>query len=114
MSHDLHGHSVGAGAWRAIATCLRRTLRTPDVTIRYGGDEFLLPLPGETTEGAQRVLSEIRDSIAAIALRTNEGRLVPLSVGGGIAMFPEDGKNLRDLLMSADKGLLASKRAVFD
>jgi len=111
--NDLHGHSVGDDALILVAGRLRQELRGTDVIIRFGGDEFLLLLPGETREGAQSVLEKVKESVKKLSLKNNQGKPVPLSVSGGIAMFPEDGEVFRTLLEKVDKELQVAKRSIF-
>ena len=53
--NDAHGHAVGDGMLRAFADVLRETLRESDVAGRWGGEEFLLLLPGADEEGAAQL-----------------------------------------------------------
>lgn len=64
--NDAHGHLAGAEAVRTVGQLLGERLPQPSVACRYGGDEFVVALPGRTSEQACRVADAIRLAVAAI------------------------------------------------
>ena len=77
--------------------------RAIDTPARYGGDEFALVLPEAGREVAARVVSRIRERLAA------EKEEPALSVSAGVAAFPEDGDTAEKLLGAADRALYGMK-----
>ena len=63
--NDEHGHAVGDAVLRAFAEVLRETLRESDVAGRWGGEEFLLLLPGADEDGAVQLAERVRARLAA-------------------------------------------------
>ncbi|NLO97521.1 MAG: GGDEF domain-containing protein, partial [Peptococcaceae bacterium] len=75
-------------------------IRSIDVLGRYGGDEFLIILPGTTVEEALRVAERFRQQAKA-----QSGSTVSI----GIASYPADGKTVQELINVADKGMYQAK-----
>jgi diguanylate cyclase (GGDEF)-like protein len=82
--NDDHGHAAGDAALRAFVDHTRALLREQDLFGRYGGEEFVLLLPGLDTAGAAAVAERIRRVTAALALNAPPGGSVPLSVSVGL------------------------------
>jgi diguanylate cyclase (GGDEF)-like protein len=95
--NDSEGHVAGDAVLRAVATTVRRGLRSYDLVMRYGGDEFICVLFGADRSGAERLLGEVR---AAIEEATGG-----VSVSVGLAeLEPDD--DAQTLLRRADDALL--------
>jgi len=111
LQNELGGRAHGDRVIRHVADTLRRGIREEDVLARFGGDEFLLVLPGLHFAGAvavaERLFRELRERPAA-----TEGMSVPtVTVSAGVALFPSRDVRTRDsLLRSADAALGAAKR----
>jgi len=101
--NDQYGHLTGSRALVRIGKILRSHSRAIDTAARYGGDEFALVLPEASKDTASRVVSRIRERLAA------EPEHPALSVSAGVAAFPEDGDTPEKLLGSADRALYAMK-----
>jgi diguanylate cyclase (GGDEF)-like protein len=102
--NDHHGHLVGSRALCRVADVLRVHCREVDTPARYGGDEFALVLPETDRQAALQVAKRISERIAA------ETELPRLSVSIGVAVYPEDGQTMEQLLGSADHALYQEKR----
>ena len=101
--NDHFGHLTGSRALVRIGKVLRNHSRAIDTAARYGGDEFALVLPEAAKDIATRVVSRIRERLAA------ESEPPALSVSAGVAAFPEDGDTPEKLLGAADRALYAMK-----
>jgi diguanylate cyclase (GGDEF)-like protein len=101
--NDHFGHLTGSRALVRIGKVLRNHSRAIDTAARYGGDEFALVLPEAPKDIATRVVSRIRERLAA------ESEPPALSVSAGVAAFPEDGDTPEKLLGAADRALYAMK-----
>ena len=108
--NDTYGHQAGDRALTALGEAIRNAVRSTDFAARYGGDEIVIILP-ETKLAkaydlfARRIKQEIEDGFMRIS-----GTGSRLSVTIGIASYPRDGKNAKDLVLSADRALLNAKK----
>ncbi|NMH98695.1 GGDEF domain-containing protein [Pseudonocardia acidicola] len=121
--NDRHGHLAGDQVLSAIAGALRAEVRDNDLVGRFGGEEFVVLLPGlglgDRPNGERSELHFVAERIRqridhlAVEIPTPDGPLtvndISVSVGG--ATFPQDGAELRQLLEVADSALYAAKRA---
>jgi diguanylate cyclase (GGDEF)-like protein len=108
--NDEHGHPVGDTVLREFAAVLARTVRDVDIASRWGGEEFLLVLPGTDAAGAVRLAQRIRDYVEGRTLVTPEGIPVRITASFGVAEL-EDGDAAEQLVASADAALYQAKRA---
>lgn len=106
--NDLHGHAVGDEVLRVVAEVLRETLRESDVAGRWGGEEFLLLLPGADEEGAAQLAERVRVALAARSIPSLPGLRVTASFG--VAEYAGE-TNPEQLLEAADGALYRAKRA---
>ncbi len=108
LYNDTHGHQAGDAALQRVAAALREACREEDTIGRYGGDEFLVVVPGLVTEDAGDLARRLCDAVAARTLRLG-GQVLPLRASAGVATYPRDGAG-RDLLVAcADARLYESK-----
>lgn len=103
--NDRFGHAAGDDLLRDVAHALSRSLRAPDTVARFGGDEFCVLAPETDTLGTDRLTTRIIDAVRAVSAGPNDLRATL-----GIAVFPDDGRTVSDLLEAADQRLIASKR----
>jgi diguanylate cyclase (GGDEF)-like protein len=104
--NDIRGHQAGDELLRAVATAMAQQLRPYDQVARYGGDEFVLLLPGSDEEAATVVAERVRDAVA------ERMAALPDSAGAcsiGIAAWHEP-LDADALLDHADRALLLAKR----
>jgi diguanylate cyclase (GGDEF)-like protein len=106
--NDVHGHAVGDEVLRIFANVLRETLRESDRAGRWGGEEFLLLLPGADGEGAAQLADRVRVALAAREIESVPGLRVTASFG--VAEYAGE-SNSEDLVAAADGALYRAKRA---
>lgn len=106
--NDTSGHQAGDALLKMVAEMLSRTIRTADVTGRLGGDEFAVILPEISAGGAIEVAKKILLRLSETQLNVN-GRTYKIAASVGIALFPEHGKNVHDLLAAADLAMYQAK-----
>jgi diguanylate cyclase (GGDEF)-like protein len=106
--NDAHGHAVGDEVLRVFAAVLRETLRESDVAGRWGGEEFLLLLPGADEEGAAQLAERVRIGLAAGGIPSVPGLRVTASFG--VAEYAGQTKT-EELVAGADSALYRAKRA---
>ncbi len=105
--NDVHGHAAGDAMLRHLGEVLRARLRASDGLYRWGGDEFLLVLPGSRPAEAQR-LAETTLARAG-ELPVGEGRIaVRLSVSAGSASYV-GGEDLHRAIETADREMYRQK-----
>ncbi|MDX6487592.1 MAG: two-component system, cell cycle response regulator [Gaiellaceae bacterium] len=107
--NDRYGHPAGDAVLRAFAGILEETLRDADLAGRWGGEEFLLLLPGTDNEGGTLLAERIRATLAGRAILTPDGRAAHVTASFGLAtLLP--GMTEAQLVASADAALYAAKR----
>lgn len=106
--NDLCGHAVGDKVLQDFARVCRDSIRTPDILGRWGGEEFLLVMPGTTLDVALVILERVRSRALGIPLpATGAGLRVALSAG--LATNEFDVRSLDDLIARADAALYQAK-----
>ncbi len=118
--NDRFGHAAGDDILREASRLMRSVVRTHDVVARIGGDEFAVIFwdaqgprrphsqhPNDVRQAAQRFQQAIRDSRFPRLLDQSRGTL---TISGGLASFPWDGRTPNELMERADAMCLESKR----
>lgn len=115
--NDGHGHIVGTHLLAEVASVLRGVLRDSDLCYRYGGDEFVVIIPGSNgDEGriiGERILGAIRHKNFEIP-DIDQGKEIhrlKLSASIGVAGFPEDARTRDEVLSIADKMMYQAKES---
>jgi diguanylate cyclase (GGDEF)-like protein len=106
--NDEHGHAVGDEVLRTFAEVLRETLRESDVAGRWGGEEFLLLLPGADEEGAAQLAERVRAGLAERSIPGASGLRVTASFG--VAEYVPQ-SDVEQLVAAADGALYRAKGA---
>ncbi|TDE31076.1 GGDEF domain-containing protein [Actinomadura sp. 6K520] len=106
--NDTHGHLMGDQVLVGVASTLCHQLRDYDVVGRFGGEEFVVLLPGADTVEACRVAERLRGRVRRLAVPAEEGT-VTVTVSVGVALFRTHGQDLLELLASADLALYRAK-----
>lgn len=109
--NDEHGHLVGSRLLTEIAQVIPRVLREGSIVARYGGDEFVVLLPGIDDKGAPAIAERIRARIASHPFLTREGLGLNVTTCIGVASYPTHGAHAQALLDSADRAMYLGKRA---
>ena len=107
--NDAYGHLAGDRALQAVARVLQESTRSYDTCIRYGGDEFVVLLSSCGRAEAEDRRRLLQEAVAAIKLRTDDGREIALKVSAGASVFPEDGDTYERLLARADRRMYRNK-----
>ena len=106
--NDTFGHAIGDKLLIKVAHIIRPLLRGGDVLGRFGGDEFLLIMPGSDESGVilvtQRILDVFKNSFKI------EGHTLRITPSIGIAIYPDHGGDIETLLKHADTAMYESKR----
>jgi len=109
--NDQYGHLIGDRVLRSVADCMSAEIRSYDVAGRFGGEEFVLLLPGAGPVRSLAVAERLRRQLDVQAVATDDGRAVHVTMSAGVAVFGIDGTDLTDLLAAADAALYRAKAA---
>lgn len=105
--NDSYGHLVGDAALRTVAGCLIHNLRSFDLLVRYGGEEFAILLPGTAPEEATQLAERLRSAVAASDIQNGDVTF-QVTISMGIASAQNE-KTLEALLNEADHALYRAK-----
>ncbi|TDC82725.1 GGDEF domain-containing protein, partial [Nonomuraea deserti] len=106
--NDAHGHLVGDQVLVGVAATLRSQLRDYDVVGRFGGEEFVVLLPGADIHEARRVAERLRTRIGHMAIPADDA-LIRVTISVGVALMSVHGDDLIELLAAADLALYRAK-----
>jgi diguanylate cyclase (GGDEF)-like protein len=108
---DLHGHLNGSRALSEVAQRIQACLPAPGFGVAYGGDEFVIVLPGFDRAQAVALAALIRQAIKETPYLIQWGPLVELTASFGVATFPEDADDSTCLLALADQAMFHVKNS---
>jgi len=106
--NDSFGHQVGDVVLKEISQCILRTIRKIDFPCRYGGDEIIILLPQSGKEHAIGLARRLSEEIKRIKIDVSNfgiSKDITLTASMGIASYPDDTKNLDELLSRGDEAL---------
>jgi diguanylate cyclase (GGDEF)-like protein len=106
--NDQHGHAVGDLALKHVASLLQQAMRKTDWLARFGGEEFIVLMPGAALNQAEPVAEELRRLLAGAPL-LHEASDVKLSVSVGVAQWRDAEDDASRLLSRADAALFQAK-----
>ncbi|PQV63291.1 diguanylate cyclase (GGDEF) domain-containing protein/HDIG domain-containing protein [Abditibacterium utsteinense] len=110
LFNDTYGHPVGDQVLKRVADALRTDCREDDIIGRYGGDEFIVVLPGADGEVALQVAHRLRETMNREGFRrAGDQRTIPVTMSFGIAVYPSDADDRHELLTLADANLYNAK-----
>lgn len=108
QTNDVYGHDVGDMVLKEAAGNIRKSVRTSDLVIRFGGEEFLVLLidtkPGDSFEVAEKIRERIEESKVKIA-----GGFIQKTISIGVSEFPTDTQNFWEAIKFADVALYKAK-----
>jgi diguanylate cyclase (GGDEF)-like protein len=109
--NDTYGHTVGDRALVNISKISRMAIREGDFLIRYGGEEFLVILPGASKEDTQFVAERLRHMIEDSSIKHGDQQ-IKITISAGFSSYPEnDVKDETTLVTIADKALYTAKES---
>jgi diguanylate cyclase (GGDEF)-like protein len=108
--NDCHGHAGGDDALRRIALALMQVVRSGDVCARYGGDEFVVVMPGCGESEARRRILDMQQAVAAAGYLGHS--VGELRISAGVAVFPADADCFETLFTVADARMYQCKGTV--
>jgi len=105
--NDAHGHARGDLVLKQTTSAVQSTLRTGDIVGRFGGEEFVILLPGADLRQAMGAAERCRAAVAKMEIPDAPYLSVTASVG--VAAFPEHGEDLDGLLKASDRAMYTAK-----
>jgi diguanylate cyclase (GGDEF)-like protein len=108
--NDNYGHDVGDLVLERIGRVINNAIRPEDIACRYGGEEFLLILPGAKSEGTLQCANRILTESRALKIKNKGVMIGGITVSLGVASFPENGTSAEQVVKASDNALLNAKR----
>jgi len=107
--NDTYGHLLGDQVLKTVADLLSRELRSGDLLGRFGGEEFVALLPNTDERAGQQIAERMRRCLHTITISTAPTLHVSASIG--IALYPDHGRTLNDVLHNADLAVYDAKHS---
>ena len=107
---DGYGHLNGSQALKEVAATIKSCLKEPCFGVAYGGDEFVIVLPGFNKTQAIEKAGQIQSKMASTEYLAKAGHNVRLCASFGLATFPDDTDSRTGLLALADKAMFHIKQ----
>ena len=106
--NDVHGHVTGDKLLKALGERMKHSLKKEDIIGRIGGDEFIILLNPSDHSTAKEVIKRLRNSICRPF--SIDGKSFTVDFSAGVAVYPQDGDTVEELVMKADKRMYESKK----
>jgi diguanylate cyclase (GGDEF)-like protein len=108
--NDDYGHKVGDVTLQRVAEVLRASVRERDRVYRFGGEEFLIVFDGVASDDAMKLAERVRSAVQRTPLTGDSMQPVgPVTISIGVAVFPDHGRDVDELIDVADRAMYASK-----
>ncbi|MDB5478189.1 MAG: adrA 1 [Alphaproteobacteria bacterium] len=108
--NDTFGHDSGDLLIIELAKLVQKNAAKSDICCRYGGEEFLVMLPGSSLDHAANWARELSEAVHQIRIQGSSQSFSQITVSMGLAGFPEHGKTPGQLIHNADTALYKAKR----
>ncbi|MEM7508495.1 MAG: diguanylate cyclase [Pseudomonadota bacterium] len=106
--NDTHGHDAGDAVLRTLSSTMTQMFTGRDIPCRFGGEEFIVLLPGADAAKVAERAEALRAAVEARRVRYGNQNL-GVTISSGIACFPADGEDLTSMIKRADQALYAAK-----
>ena len=110
MFNDTFGHQAGDALLRGFGDFLIKNTRGQDIACRYGGEEFAVVLSDTTLAGALKRANILREEVRQLKVHYGGELLGMVSLSVGLALFPDHGTTIAEVLRAADQALYSAKR----
>lgn len=108
MVNDTYGHDAGDAVLKSLAQVLKQAVRSSDMVIRYGGEEFLIVLQDACGANAEQVAENIRASVEKLRINVG-GTMLQKTISIGVADYPDDSDTFWQAVKFADVALYRAK-----
>lgn len=106
--NDTYGHQAGDCALQVFAGVIQQHVRNSDIACRYGGEEFILALPGMSLEDAYQRAEALRLSLKGTSIQYKQ-QVIRATISGGVGALPEWSGGQDGLITMVDKALYRAK-----
>ncbi len=106
--NDTHGHEAGDKVIKTLADLLQRNVRSSDMAVRYGGEEFLMVLLDTNADDAMKVAEKIRGDVEATKIPL-ASTMLQKTISIGVAEYPNDSDTFWQVVKFADVALYQAK-----
>jgi diguanylate cyclase (GGDEF)-like protein len=108
--NDTYGHLVGDRILKTLCTAIKHHIKQSDAVGRWGGEEFIISLPGASGEQAMQVAGRISQTMSTLQIEDRDQRTIPVpTVSQGIAIYPLEADEIYRLIDLADRRLYVAK-----
>jgi diguanylate cyclase (GGDEF)-like protein len=108
--NDSYGHLIGDQVLAAVAEVLQSTARHGDIVGRFGGEEFVVFLPGASLDAVATFAERVRAAVQGARIQA-EDAVIHVTISAGVAAIPSCADSLNEAIRIADDRLYAAKRA---
>jgi diguanylate cyclase (GGDEF)-like protein len=109
--NDTFGHAAGDALLSALGDLMKARVREEDIACRYGGEEFLLVMPGTTLAATQHRADQLRRAVKTLQVGWRDQLLESPTISLGVAVFPNHGATAQEVIAAADAALYRAKQA---
>ena len=110
LYNDTYGHLVGDRILNTLCSAIKQHIKQTDAVGRWGGEEFIISLPGATGAQALIVAQRIGETMASLQVVDRDQKTIPVpTVSQGIAVFPDEADEIYRLIDLADRRLYVAK-----
>ena len=107
--NDTYGHPAGDSLLSSLGKFLKTNIRAEDIACRYGGEEFLLLLPGANLKKSVQRAEELKEKVRYLNVVHQGQSLGKVTLSFGVAAFPQHGTTPQVLVQAADQALYHAK-----
>ncbi|MBT8764070.1 diguanylate cyclase [Desulfohalobiaceae bacterium Ax17] len=107
--NDKYGHQAGDAVLKQLVEIMKKNIRSSDLLVRYGGEEFLVLLPQVEPNMSEKVAEKIRSSVEQYKFELPRGQKINKTVSIGVAEYPNDADTLYKAIKFADVALYEAK-----
>ena len=108
--NDTYGHLVGDRVLQGLCTAIQQHIKQTDSVGRWGGEEFVISLPGADSRQAAQIAKRISETLRGLQVRDQDQQAIPIpTISQGIAIYPNDADEIYRLIDIADKRLYIAK-----
>ncbi|HFC97303.1 MAG TPA: GGDEF domain-containing protein [Thermosulfurimonas dismutans] len=108
--NDKYGHDVGDRVLRETAEILKKNVRSSDLVVRFGGEEFLILLVDVRSGESEKIAEKLRAAVETHQFETPKG-LIRRTISIGVSEFPTDAQGIWEAIKYADVALYKAKEA---